>query len=43
MGTLHRITLTGAGPNLDRAVVAFLEEIRNPNTKRSYGSPTGFA
>ena len=37
MGALHRIAMADAGPTLGPAVRAFLDEIRNPNTRRAYG------
>jgi integrase len=41
VGTLHRIELATPGPGLGRAVAAFLEEVANRNTRRSYGIALG--
>lgn len=37
MGTVHRLDTGSTGPALGDAVAAFLREVDNPNTARSYG------
>jgi hypothetical protein len=38
VGTIHRLDVVSAGPALASAVDAFLAEVPNANTARSYGT-----